>query len=186
MMLKSLRYGNVDIEIVQGDITEEDVDAIVNAANSSLKHGGGVAGAIVRRGGYEIQRESDEIIATIGKIPTGEAVVTNGGKLKARYVIHTVGPVWRGGRNNEDELLSRAIYNALLRAHELGLKSISMPAISTGIYGFPKDRAVPIFAKSIKKFLDEHMDTSIRRIRICNIDERTARIFAERFEISED
>ena len=186
MLLKSLIYKNVKIEIVQGDITQEDVDAIVNAANSNLKHGGGVAGAIVRRGGYEIQKESDEIIAKMGPIPTGEAVVTGGGKLKAKYVIHTVGPVWRGGRHNEDELLFKAVYNALLRAHELGVESVSMPAISTGIYGFPKDRAVGIFARAIKKFLDERRDTKLRKIRICNIDSLTAGIFARDFKIPED
>ena len=186
MLLKSLKYENTIIEIVQGDITEEDVDAIVNAANSNLKHGGGVAGAIVRRGGYEIQGESDEIIAKRGSIPTGEAVVTSAGKLKAKYVIHTVGPVWRGGRNNEDELLFKAIYSALLRAHELGVKSVSMPAISTGIYGFPKDRAVKIFAKAIKRFLDENRDTKLRKIRICNIDSLTAGLFARNFRIPED
>ena len=185
MLLKSLKYKNVEIEIVRGDITQEDVDAIVNAANSNMKHGGGVAGAIVRKGGYEIQRESDEIIAKMGPVPTGEAVVTGAGKLKAKYVIHAVGPVWRGGKYNEDELLFKAVYNALLRAHELGVESLSMPAISTGIYGFPKDRAVVIFAKAIKKFLDEHGDTKLRKIRICNIDSLTAGIFARNFRIPE-
>ncbi len=186
MILKKLRYKDVDIEIVQGDITLEDVDAIVNAANSNLKHGGGVAGAIVRRGGYEIQRESDEIVRKNGPVQTGNAVVTTAGKLKAKYVIHTVGPVWRGGNHNEDEYLFKAVYNALKRAYELKIRSVSMPAISTGIYGFPKERAVPIFAKAIKRFIDEHQDCEVKRIRICNIDSTTAKIFADKFEIRED
>ncbi len=186
MILKNVRYKGVEIEIVQCDITLEEVDAIVNAANSNLKHGGGVAGAIVRRGGYEIQRESDDIVRKNGSLRTGEAVVTTGGRLKARYVIHTVGPVWRGGNHKEDELLFKAVYNALKKAYELRVKSVSMPAISTGIYGFPKDRAVPIFAKAIKRFVDEHPDSTIRKIRICNIDPITVKIFGDKFDIGED
>ncbi len=182
-IVKEFEFRGRKIQIVLGDITLEEVDAIVNAANSNLKHGGGVAGAIVRRGGYGIQMESDEIVEKMGPVPTGEAVVTSGGKLKAKYVIHAVGPVWRGGSHGEDALLYSAVYNALLRAHELRVKSVSMPAISTGIYGFPKDRAVPIFSRAIRDFFEEHNDSSIATVRICNIDRRTAEVFAERFEI---
>ena len=114
---------------------------------------------------------------------TGDAVVTSGGKLKARYVIHTVGPIWRGGKNDEHRLLYSAVYSALLRAHELGIESISMPAISTGIYGFPKREAVPIFARAIYDFLKAHRDTTLRTIRICSIDSKTAKIFADNFKI---
>ena len=185
IILKSVKYRGVDIEIVRGDITQENVDAIVNAANGYLMHGGGVAGAIVRRGGYEIQEESNEIINKRGKIRTGEAVVTSGGKLKARYVIHAVGPVWNGGNLDEDSLLFNAVYNSLRRADELKLKSISMPAISTGIFRFPKERAVGIFSKAIKKFLDEHKNTTLQKIRLCNIDEKTSQIFASKFRIEE-
>ena len=182
-VLKEFEMEGRKVQIVLGDITLEEVDAIVNAANSHLKHGGGVAGAIVRRGGFEIQEESDEIVRERGPVRTGEAVVTSGGKLKAKYVIHTVGPVWRGGNHGEDKLLYRAVYNSLLKAHELGVESISMPAISTGIYGFPKERAVPIFARAIADFFREHGDSSIRIVRICNIDPVTAKIFAEKFKI---
>jgi len=183
MVVKEMVYKGLKVQIVQGDITKEEVDAIVNAANEHLKHGGGVAGAIVRAGGYEIQRESDEIVRKNGPVPTGEAVVTGGGKLPAKYVIHTVGPVWKGGKSGEDEKLRNAVYNALLRAHELKLESLSIPAISTGIFGFPKERAVPIFAKAIKEFLDDHPDTSLKLVRICNIDEETTNVFKENFEI---
>ncbi|NPA74513.1 MAG: macro domain-containing protein [Euryarchaeota archaeon] len=179
-ILKELDYNGVKIQIVRGDITEENVDAIVNAANRFLRHGGGVAGAIVRAGGEKIQEESDEYVRTHGPLRTGEAVITSGGRLKAKYVIHTVGPVWRG-QGGEDSLLYDAVFNALLRACEVRAKSVSMPAISTGIYGFPKERAVPIFARAIKDFIDTH--GCVKLIRICNIDYETAKIFAEKFEI---
>ena len=182
MILKRVGYRGVKIEIVQGDITKEEVDAIVNAANEYLQHGGGVAGAIVREGGYEIQKESDEIVRKYGIVKTGNAVVTSGGRLKANYIIHAVGPVWHGNEN-DDNLLFNAVYNSLLRAHELNLKSISMPAISTGIFGFPKRRAVGIFASAIKKFIDEHQDTSLKLIRLCNIDSKTSKIFSDNFSI---
>lgn len=183
MVVKELMYKNLKIQIVKGDITKEEVDAIVNAANEYLKHGGGVAGAIVRAGGYEIQKESDDIVREKGPVPTGEAVVTNGGKLPAKYVIHAVGPVWNGGKSNEDEKLRNAVYNSLLRAHELKLESISIPAISTGIFGFPKERAVSIFAKAIREFIDDHPDTSLKFVRICNIDEETTNVFKKNFKI---
>ena len=169
---KEFEYKGVKIQIVRGDITTEDVDAIVNAANSYLRHGGGVAGAIVRAGGYDIQRESDEIVRERGKVPPGEAVVTSAGKLRARYIIHAVGPVWRGGNENEDEVLYRAVYNSLLRAKELNVAQISIPAISTGIFGFPKERAAKIFEKAIKDFIDRENST-IKTIRLCNIDKET-------------
>ncbi len=182
-VIKEIQVGKITVQIVRGDITEENVDAIVNAANTTLKHGGGVAGAIVRRGGYLIQEESDEIVKRNGPVKTGDAVVTSAGNLKAKYVIHTVGPIWRGGKNNEDELLYMAVHSALLRADELGVESVSMPAISTGIYGFPKERAVPIFARAIGDFIKEHKGTKLKRIRICNIDPKTSKLFAEKFSI---
>ncbi len=183
MILKEMNYKGVKIQIVQGDLTEENVDAIVNAANSHLMHGGGVAGAIVRKGGYEIQKESDEYVRKNGPVQTGNVAVTSGGKLKAKYVIHAVGPVWRGGNNKEDELLYSAIYNSLLKAKEIGAESVSMPAISTGIFGFPKERAVGIFSRAIMDFIDQN--SGVKLIRICNIDKKTAEIFANNFKISD-
>ncbi len=158
-----------EIEIVNGDITDENTDAIVNAANSHLQHGGGVAAAIVRAGGYEIQRESSEYVRKNGPVPTGQAAVTGAGSLKAMYVIHAVGPIWRGGKSKEEELLFSAVYNALLKAHELNLESVSMPAISMGIFGFPKDKGTRVMLKAVEKFLEDHPHTSIRRIRIVNL-----------------
>ena len=131
---------HTSLELHQGDITRLAVDAIVNAANSGLRGGGGVDGAIHRAGGPAIMAECRRI----GGCPTGQAVVTSGGNLPARYVIHAVGPVWRGGNQGEPELLRSAYANSLQRAEELGMASIAFPSISTGVYGYPIELACPI------------------------------------------
>ncbi len=176
---KVILLGDREIQIVTGDITSEEVDAIVNAANSNLAHGGGVAGAIVRAGGYEIQRESDEYVRKHGPVPTGEAVVTGAGNLKAKYVIHAVGPVWRGGKANEPDLLRSAVYSALSRAHELELKSLAMPAISMGIFGFPHDLGTRIVLRAIKEFFEDHPETRIELVRLVNLSPDMSREFVE-------
>jgi O-acetyl-ADP-ribose deacetylase len=135
------------IELVRGDITEAEVDAIVNAANSSLLGGGGVDGAIHRAGGPEILAEC----RTLGGCETGDAKATTGGRLPARHVIHTVGPVWRGGGHGEDEQLASAHRRSLEVAAELGARSVAFPAISTGIYGFPIERAAPIALRTVRE-----------------------------------
>ncbi len=145
------------LEIVRGDITLENTDAIVNAANSSLLGGGGVDGAIHRAGGPAIMKECREI----GGCPTGEAVITTGGKLPAKYVIHTVGPVWQGGKQNEDDLLENAYKNSLLIADKNNLHSIAFPSISTGIYGFPIKRACEIALSTIINFLKENSSITL-------------------------
>jgi len=183
MPIKEWNINGIKVEISICDITKDDSEVIVNAANSNLKHGGGVAWAIVREGGYEIQKESDEYVKKHGSVPTGEVAVTSAGKLKAKYVIHAVGPIWRGGKNSEDSLLFNAVYNSLKKADELGVESIAMPAISTGIYGFPKDRAAKIFGKAISKFIRDFKSTRIKRIKICHIDEKSAEIFAKNMDI---
>lgn len=147
------------LELVDGDITEMDTDAIVNAANSHLKHGGGVAGAIVRKGGMAIQRESDEI----GYCPVGEAVITGAGKLKAKKVIHAVGP--RMGEGNEDEKLKNATLNSLKVADQNQLESISFPAISAGIFGFPLERCARIMLENTIAYLQE--TTGLKRVVFC-------------------
>jgi putative ATPase len=165
-------WNGVRVEIVEGDLTEETVDAIVNAANASLDHGGGVARAIVKKGGPSIQQESRRI----GRVKTGHAVYTGAGTLPAKYVIHTVGPIWNDGESGEDELLADAVRSSLTLASELGCESIALPAISSGIYGFPKLRSAEIIIRTIRIFIKrEH--GSLRRIRCTNIDEETARIF---------
>ena len=143
---------NKVLRLVKGDITERNVDAIVNAANSYLKHGGGVAAAIVRNGGTLIQEESNKIVKGIGGlIPVGSAVVTKAGNLPCKAVIHTVGP--RMGEGDEDYKLRKAVRSSLLLASEKGFRSISMPAISSGIFGFPKDRCTKILVGESKTFL---------------------------------
>ena len=147
---------NNRIELIHGDITKQKVDAIVNAANSSLMGGGGVDGAIHRAGGPAILAECREIVARQGRCETGHAVITSGGNLPAKYVIHTVGPVWHGGGNPEDQLLANAYFNSLKMALENGIKTIAFPNISTGIYGFPKSRAAQIAIRTVQEFLDEN------------------------------
>src|SRR5215211_8898689 len=145
---------NQNIQIVQGDITTEEVDAIVNAANEHLQHGGGVARTISKKGGSAIQRESDIWIQQHGLVPHPHPAWTSAGHLPAKYVIHAVGPVW--GDGNEDAKLADAVRGSLQVADELKCSSIALPAISTGIYGFPKDRAAGIIFLSIEKYFVEN------------------------------
>ncbi|MEM2440474.1 MAG: O-acetyl-ADP-ribose deacetylase, partial [Candidatus Bathyarchaeia archaeon] len=151
------QVGKAKVCIVQGDITEMDTDAIVNAANPSLMGGGGVDGAIHRKGGPKILEECKRIRATEypNGLPTGKAVITTGGNLKAKYVIHTVGPVWRGGSQGEPELLAEAYRNSLKLAVSKGLKTISFPSISTGAYGYPIERACRVALTVVKEFLEK-------------------------------
>ncbi|MFC1884884.1 O-acetyl-ADP-ribose deacetylase [Thermodesulfobacteriota bacterium] len=146
------------ILIVEGDITKQKVDAIVNAANTSLLGGGGVDGAIHRAAGPELLEET----RTIGGCPTGEARVSKGYKLPAKWVIHTVGPVWRGGVKNEEGLLANCYRNSLAAAAELGIKTIAFPGISTGVYAFPLEKATEIAMGETKAFLEK--DTTIEKV----------------------
>jgi O-acetyl-ADP-ribose deacetylase len=162
-------HNNRILRLVKGDITERNVDAIVNAANSYLKHGGGVAAAIVRKGGTIIQKESDKIITARGLVPVGSAVITTAGKLPCKAVIHTVGP--RMGEGNEDYKLRKSVRSSLLLASERGFKSISMPAISSGIFGFPKDRCAKILVEESKTFLqDSNNDNTSTNNTISTLD----------------
>lgn len=152
-----IRVGEADLELIQGDITEMDTDAIVNAANAALKMGGGVAGAILRKGGRVIQEECDRI----GGTHVGGAVITTAGNLKAKHVIHAVGP--RMGEGDEDRKLRDATLNSLKLADQHGLKSIAFPAISTGIFGFPMDRCAEIMLSTTLQYLSQEK-TGLKRV----------------------
>jgi len=162
------------IQIVHGDITTEEVDAIVNAANEHLQHGGGVAWAISRHGGRTIQQESDKWVQAKGRVEHAHPAWTSGGQLPAKYVIHAVGPVW--GDGDEDAKLAAAVSGSLRVADELELKSIAIPAISTGIFGFPKERAAEVMLKSIVEYFSKE-SSSIKTVRLVLFDQATVEAF---------
>ncbi len=157
----------VSIQIIKGDITKVPVDAVVNAANSSLLGGGGVDGAIHRAGGPEILEACRQIRARQGGCATGEAVITTAGKLPAKYVIHTVGPVWRGGGQGEENLLANAYRNSLRLAVENNCRSVAFPNISTGVYGYPLRQAAQVVHQTVGRFLEEHPDAFQTIIFVC-------------------
>jgi len=167
---------SVRIELAQADITTLQVDAVVNAANEALQLGAGVAGAIRRAGGDTIQEECDRI----GTCAIGQAVVTGAGNLPARWVVHAVGPVWRGGESGEEMLLASAVRAALKRADEIGAKSVALPAISTGVFGFPLQRAADLSIAAARSFAGEAR--SVERIIFCLFDERSLTAFERAFE----
>jgi len=171
-VLVSVELGDTTIEAVLGDLTGEEVDAVVNAANSHLAHGGGLAGAIVRRGGRIIQEESDRL----APVPVGSVAVTGAGSLPARWVIHAVGPRW--GEGDEESKLRSAIRRSLERARELGAASLAIPAISTGIFGYPKAEGTTVIVSELWRWLHEHPDAGLRRVRLTAFDEPTAELFA--------
>lgn len=179
VVLKEEIINGKKIEVVMGDITEEKTDAIVNAANRHLSHGGGIAGAIVRKGGEIIQIESNKIIEKRGPLKTGEALITRAGNLPCKYVIHTVGPVW--GEGDEENKLKRAIESSLQVATENLLKSISIPAVSCGIFGFPKKRGTEIIYKTVKDFL-KNRETTIELVRLIGVGDEIPNLFREAME----
>jgi len=159
------------LEIAQGDITSEAVDAIVNAANSDLQHGGGLAGAIAQRGGSSIQAESDRWVQEHGPVAHEAPAWTGAGNLPCRYVIHAVGPVW--GEGDEDAKLAAAVQGSLERAETLGCASLALPAISTGIFGFPRARAARVILKAAGEWCLHNPETGLRRLRIVLFDALT-------------
>jgi len=159
---------------VLGDITEEHVDAIVNAANSRLLHGGGVAGHIARRGGPTIQEESHKA----APVRTGSAAITSAGKLPCKWVIHAVGPVWTGGANDEETLLKSAVVASLALASSKGCKSLSIPSISAGVFGMPADLVAEVLVASTLAFVSANPGSPLKEIRFCNV----APSMSERFD----
>jgi len=168
------------LEICRGDITRETTDAIVNAANSQLMHGGGVAAAIAQRGGNAIDRESREWVRVNGPVTHGLPAITSGGNLPCKYVIHAIGPTW--GEGDEDAKLRQAILGSLTAAEGLISKSISFPAISTGIYGFPVERAAKIFMQTFKGYFESHPDSTLEIVRVVLFDEMSAMNFSKAFQ----
>jgi len=163
------------LTLVQGDITKQQVDAIANAANERLAGGGGVDGAIHRAGGPQIMAECDAIRSRQGGCPTGKAVITTGGNLPAKYVIHTVGPIWRGGNAGEPALLASCYRESLSLALQHGIKTIAFPSISTGIYGYPTKKAAAVALNAVKEFLAGH--EGIEEVRFVLFDTATYRCY---------
>lgn len=172
-----MQSSNSRVEVLQGDITKVQVDAIVNAANSSLMGGGGVDGAIHRAGGPAILEECKLIVARQGGCPTGEAVITTGGNLPVKYVIHTVGPIWHGGNYHEAEKLAKCYRNSLKLAVANHCKTIAFPNISTGVYHFPKEEAAHIAVSTVQEFLQK--ETSIEKVIFVCLDEENAQLTQE-------
>jgi O-acetyl-ADP-ribose deacetylase (regulator of RNase III) len=173
----TIKINQSRLSIIQGDITHQATDAIVNAANSGLMGGGGVDGAIHRAGGPAILEDCKKIVARQGRLPTGQAVITTAGNMKAKHVIHTVGPVWQGGTHGEPELLANAYRESLKLAAANQLASISFPSISTGVYGYPIDKAAVTAIKEAIAFLAE--PASIKEVVFVLYDTRTFEIYAE-------
>ena len=165
------------LSVIQGDITQQATAAIVNAANSSLMGGGGVDGAIHRAGGPAILEECKQIVSKQGRLPTGKAVITTGGNLKAKHVIHTVGPIWHGGNKAEAELLESAYWESLKLVAENHLASVSFPSISTGAYGYPLEPASRIAIRTVISFLRESI-TSVKEVVFVLFDSRTFDVYS--------
>jgi len=171
---------NQMIQIVQGDITTEEVDAIVNAANEYLQHGGGVARMISKQGGSTIQKESDAWVRHHGRVSHTNPAWTSSGRLPAKYVIHAVGPVW--GDGDEDHKLEAAVMGSLRVADELKCASIALPAISTGIYGFPKDRAARIILSAIEKYFVQNSSSGLKTVKLVLYDQPTVDVFLKSWQ----
>jgi O-acetyl-ADP-ribose deacetylase (regulator of RNase III) len=181
-MSMEFKVGNAIVQIMRGDITEVEADAIVNAANSSLMGGGGVDGAIHRKGGPIIAEECRRIRETEWPdgLPTGKAVITSGGNLKAKHVIHTVGPVWLGGFHAEAELLKQAYRNSLKLAVIKRLKTVAFPSISTGAYGYPVEEASCIAVSTVKDFLEK--EDNLDRVILVLFSERDFQVYLTKAE----
>jgi O-acetyl-ADP-ribose deacetylase (regulator of RNase III) len=176
------KIGNAVVELVKGDITDQEADAIVNAANSTLLGGGGVDGAIHAKGGPKILEECKSIRAKEWPdgLPTGNAVITSGGNLKAKHVIHTVGPIWRGGVYDEAKLLRRSYWNSLKLAVANGLRSVAFPSISTGAYGYPTGEASRIALEAVKDYLEK--EDKIEKVTFVLFSERDLSVYAKAAE----
>jgi len=181
-MRNEFKIGKTTVRLVKGDITEMKTDAIVNAANSRLMGGGGVDGAIHRKGGLQILAECKRIRATEWPqgLPTGKAVITGAGNLKTKHVIHTVGPVWRGGNHGDPELLAQTYQNSLRLAVAEGVKTVAFPSISTGAYGYPVEDACRVALVSVKEFLEK--EDTLDEVVFVLFSERALEVYADKAE----
>jgi O-acetyl-ADP-ribose deacetylase (regulator of RNase III) len=178
---REVMVNQVRLAIIQGDITKQATDAIVNAANPGLMGGGGVDGAIHRAGGPAVLEECKQIVDKQGRLPTGKAIITTGGNLPAKHVIHTVGPIWQGGNKGETALLESAYRESLKLAAEQKLTSVSFPSISTGAYGYPVTEAAKIAIRAVVSFLTEQV-TSVKEVVFVLFDSRTYQAYASVLE----
>jgi len=169
VILETDLAGGVRLQLVEGDLTEEAVDAIVNAANSRLQHSAGLAGAISRRGGPQIQEESNAWVLRHGPVAHDRPAYTSAGRLPCRYVIHAVGPIW--GAGDEDAKLAAAVRGSLQQAEELKLQSLALPPISTGIFGFPKERAAAVILEALQEYFAGLQHSSLETVRLTVIDQ---------------
>lgn len=177
LVMETELANGLQLQLVQGDITKESVEAIVNAANERLQHGGGVAAAIARAGGRLIQKQSNEWVKQHGPLSHDQAAVTSGGDLASRYVIHVVGPRW--GQGNEAVKLRSAVTAALAAAEAKGCQSLALPAISTGIFGYPVEQAAEQIVEAIKSFRSEDTASSLRQVRIILFDQASLEPFSQ-------
>ena len=184
-VLEQIQVFNTRVEVVHGDIVNEEVGAITNAANEELWLGGGVAGAINDRAGPEVNLHCKEYVRMNGKVPVGGAIATGAGQLRCTFIIHAVGPTYRQGQPN-DEMLRQTIISVLRQAEELGIESVSIPAISSGIYGFPTHECANIMFTVLGEYLQEHIHTCLRQVRFTNIDKDTVDNFTTRFNMVKD
>jgi O-acetyl-ADP-ribose deacetylase (regulator of RNase III) len=173
-----MKINNTEIEVIKDDITLLDVEAIVNPANTFLMHTGGLAAAIVKRGGMIIQQESKKI----GNVPTGSAVLTTGGNLKAKHVIHAVGPRYKNGESGEAEKLASAVSNAMMVADKKKLKSVAIPAISSGIFGYPIMESSKIIVDTIVDYFKTNKDANVEKVVLCLIDDEAFNNFVKALE----
>jgi O-acetyl-ADP-ribose deacetylase len=170
---------DLKLEVLKGDITKVKVDAIVNAANNSLLGGGGVDGAIHRAGGPAILEACKAIRAKQGECPTGDAVITTAGELPAKWVIHTVGPVWHGGNQQEEELLYSCYRKSLSLAETNGITSIAFPNVSTGVYGYPKDKAAQVAVNAARTYFEEHTGSKVKYVAFVCFDDENYKLYQE-------
>jgi O-acetyl-ADP-ribose deacetylase (regulator of RNase III) len=168
---------SISIQLIKGDITLTNTDVVVNPANSQLKHGGGLAGLLAKKAGPTLQRESDSWVIEHGPVKHDSPAYTGAGELPFQYIVHTVGPVW--GSGDEEIKLKAAVKGALKTANDLGVKSIALPAISTGIFGFPLQPAASVILSSIKEYLEENTEMGLQNIQVVLFDDDSASIFSE-------